>query len=203
MAVRAVFLWHLHQPEYRDPQTGRPILPWVRQHSSRAYTDMAAALERHPQVKAVANWAPSLLLQVEAYVEGTQDATEQLARKPTDSLSPEERADVLREGFSIDWNVWVRPVPRYSELLDKRGTDLRQIDLLERQAAFSAQELRDLQVHFVLGWMGFTARREERRIAELMAKERGYTEEEKIAVLDVQRRIASRILPRWRALVDL
>ena len=202
MAVRAVFLWHLHQPEYRDPQTGRPILPWVRQHSSRAYTDMAAALERHPQVKAVANWAPSLLLQVEAYVEGTQDATEQLARKPTDSLSPEERADVLREGFSIDWNVWVRPVPRYSELLDKRGTDLRQIDLLERQAAFSAQELRDLQVHFVLGWMGFTARREERRIAELIAKERGYTEEEKIAVLDVQRRIASRILPRWRALAE-
>jgi alpha-amylase/alpha-mannosidase (GH57 family) len=202
MAVRAVFLWHLHQPEYRDPQTGRPILPWVRQHSSRAYTDMAAVLERYPQVKVVANWAPSLLLQLEAYVAGTQDATEEQARKPTDSLSAEERADVLREGFSVDWNVWVRPVPRYSELLDKRGTDLWQIDLFERQAAFSAQDLRDLQVHFVLAWMGFTARREEPRIAELIAKERGYTEEEKIAVLDAQRRIASRIVPRWRALAE-
>jgi len=117
MSVRAVFLWHLHQPDYRDPQTGQPMLPWVRQHASRAYTDMAAALERHPDVKAVANWAPSLLAQLEAYLAGTQDLDEELARKPTDSLTPQERAHVLREGFSADWNVWVRPVARYSELL--------------------------------------------------------------------------------------
>src|SRR5882762_11700330 len=163
---------------------------------------MAAALERHPQIKVVANWAPSLLAQLEAYVGGTQDVDEQLARKPAEALTPEERAHVLREGFSVDWNVWVRPVSRYSELLDKRGTDPRQIDLLERQAAFTAQELRDLQVHFVLSWMGFAARREEPRIAELVAKERGYSEEEKIAAVDAQRRIASRIVPRWRALAD-
>src|SRR6267378_3849820 len=202
MAVRAVFLWHLHQPDYRDPQTGRPILPWVRQHASRAYTDMAAALERYPEVKAVANWAPSLLSQLEAYVAGTQDADEELARKPAEALTPEERAHVLREGFSVDWNVWVRPVSRYSELLDKRGTDLRQIDLLERQAAFDPQELRDLQVHFVLAWMGFAARREEPLVAELIAKERGYSEGEKVAAVDAQRRIAARIVPRWRALAE-
>jgi alpha-amylase/alpha-mannosidase (GH57 family) len=202
MAVRAVFLWHLHQPEYRDPQTGQPILPWVRQHSSRAYTDMAAALERHPHVRAVANWAPSLLLQLAAYVGGTQDLDEQLARKPAEELTPEERAHVLREGFSADWNVWVRPVARYSELLDKRGTDLRQIDLLAKQREFTPQELRDLQMHFVLAWMGFAARREEPRIAELVGKERGYTEEEKIFAVDAQRRIAGRIVPRWRALAQ-
>ena len=178
MAVRAVFLWHLHQPEYRDPQTGQPILPWVRQHASRAYNDMAAALERYPEVKAVANWAPSLLVQLEAYVAGTQDVDEQLARKPAEALLPQERAHVLRECFSVDWNVWVRPVPRYSELLDKRGTDPRRIDFLERQAAFSAQELRDLQVHFVLAWMGFAARREEPGVAELIGKQRGFSEEE-------------------------
>ena len=195
MSVRAVFLWHLHQPEYRDPQTGQPMLPWVRQHASRAYTDMAAALERHPTVKVVANWAPSLLDQLEAYVAGTQDLDEQLARKPAEALTPEERAHVLREGFSVDWNVWVRPVARYSELLDKRGTDLREIDLLERQAAFTPQEMRDLQVNFVLAWMGFAARREEPLVAGLIAKERGYTEEEKVAAVDAQRRIASRIVP--------
>ena len=42
MTARAVFLWHLHQPEYRDPQTGQPLLPWVRLHATRAYNDMAA-----------------------------------------------------------------------------------------------------------------------------------------------------------------
>src|SRR5205823_3274954 len=189
MAVRAVFLWHLHQPEYRDPQTGQPILPWVRQHASRAYNDMAAALERYPHVRAVVNWAPSLLMQLEAYLGGTQDLDEQLARKPSEELTPQERAQVLRTDFSADWGVWVRPVPRYSELLDKRGTDLRQVDLLARQAEFSAQDLRDLQVHFILAWMGFAARKDEPRVAELIAKERGFTEEEKIAALDAQRRI--------------
>src|SRR2546425_7710109 len=114
MSVRAVFLWHLHQPEYRDPQTGQPMLPWVRQHASRAYTDMAAALERHPDVKAVANWAPSLLAQLEAYVAGTQDVDEQFARKPADSLIPQERAHVLREGLSVHWNGRVRAGARHS-----------------------------------------------------------------------------------------
>src|SRR5438445_11217629 len=161
---------------------------------------MAEALERHPHVRAVANWAPSLLLQLAAYVSGTQDLDEKLARKPAEELTPDERAHVLREDFSADWNVWVRPVERYSELLDKRGTDLRQIDLLARQKEFSVQDLRDLQVHFILAWMGFAARHEEPRVAELVAKERGYTEEEKIFLLDAQRRIAARIVPRWRAL---
>jgi len=50
--------------------------------------------------------------------------------------------------------------------------------------------------------MGFAARREEPRIGELVAKERGYTEEEKVAAVDAQRRIASRIVPRWRALLE-
>src|SRR2546430_17531913 len=102
MSVRAVFLWHLHQPEYRDPQTGQPMLPWVRQHASRAYTDMAAALERHPTVKVVANWAPSLLDQLTAYGAGTQDPDEQLAGEPDATATREERWHVRRDSVSVD-----------------------------------------------------------------------------------------------------
>src|SRR5207248_1149537 len=58
----------------------------------------------------------------------------------------------------------------------------------------------DLQVHFLLGWMGFAARREEPLVAELVRKERSFTESEKLAVLDLQRKIAARIVPRWTAL---
>ncbi|HMC33388.1 MAG TPA: glycoside hydrolase family 57 protein, partial [Myxococcales bacterium] len=109
---------------------------------------------------------------------------------------------LLRGSFYADWDVWVRPVGRYSELLSKRGTDLRQIDLAAKQADFTAQDLRDLQVHFMLAWMGFAARREEPMVAELVKKERGFSEQEKLALLDAQRRIASRIVPRWRALAQ-
>ena len=203
MTVRAVFLWHLHQPEYRDPQTGQPVLPWVRLHATRAYTDMAAALEKWPGAKVVANWAPSLLLQLDAYVSGRSvDRDEEFARRPAESLAPGERAHVLKESFSIDWDLWVRPVARYSELLSRRGTDLRQIDLLGLQESFSAQDLTDLQVHFMLGWMGFAARREEPLVAQLLAKGRGFSHDEKLALLEAQKRIAQRIIPRWRALSE-
>ncbi len=203
MNARAVFLWHLHQPEYRDPQSGQPLLPWVRLHATRAYTDMAAALERHPGVRAVVNWAPSLLLQLEAYVAGAAvDLDEQLARKPVAELNAQERAHLLRQSFSVDWDLWVKPVPRYFELLQKRGPELKRVDLAEQQAQFSEQELRDLEVHFLLGWMGFAARREEPLVAELLARERGYSESDKHELFAAQKRIAARILPRWRALSD-
>jgi len=74
-------------------------------------------------------------------------------------LSPDERAQVLSQSFSVDWDLWVKPVARYRELLDKRGLELKQLDLRKIQADFSSEELTDLQVHFALAWMGFTARR--------------------------------------------
>ncbi|HET7788054.1 MAG TPA: glycoside hydrolase family 57 protein [Myxococcales bacterium] len=201
--ARVVFLWHLHQPEYRDPVTGRPVLPWVRLHSTRAYTDMAAALEPHDDARVVANWAPSLLLQLEAYASGRAvDRDEEIARKPVDTLTPAERAHVVKESFAVDWGVWVKPVPRYAELLAKRGTDLRRIDLLRAQEAFSAQDLLDLEVHFMLAWMGFAARREEPLVAELIGKERGYAEADKLQLLELSRRMAGRVVPRWKALAE-
>jgi len=201
--ARVVFLWHLHQPEYRDPLSGQPVLPWVRLHSTRAYNDMAAALERHEKARVVVNWAPSLLLQLEAYASGAAvDRDEEIARKPADALTPLERAHVLRQGFSADWDVWVKPVPRYAELLAKRGSDLSRVDLARAQETFSAQDLLDLQVHFMLAWMGFAARREQPLVVELLGKERGFTDAEKTQLLDTSRDIARRIVPRWKALLQ-
>jgi alpha-amylase/alpha-mannosidase (GH57 family) len=201
VTARAVLLWHLHQPDYRDAQTGQPLLPWVRLHACRAYSDMAAALEKFEAVRAVVNFAPSLLLQLEAWLAGNAvDLHEALAKRPAESLAPEERALLLRDSFSVDWDVWVRPVPRYAELLELRGTDPRHIDLLDRQARFTPQDLRDLQVNFLLAWMGFAARREEPFVRELAGKDRGFSEEEKVELIAAQRRIGARILPRWKAL---
>jgi alpha-amylase/alpha-mannosidase (GH57 family) len=199
--ARVVFLWHLHQPEYRDPVSGQPVLPWVRLHSTRAYNDMAAALEPHERVRVVANWAPSLLLQLEAYATGQSvDKDEELGRKSIDSLSQAERAHVVKESFSVDWELWVKPVPRYAELLQKRGADLRKVDLARVQEGFSPQELLDLQVHFMLAWMGFAARREHALVDGLIRKERGFTHADKIALLDLSRQIAAGLIPRWRKL---
>ncbi|HZR09139.1 MAG TPA: glycoside hydrolase family 57 protein, partial [Myxococcales bacterium] len=201
--ARAVFLWHMHQPEYRDPVSGQPVLPWVRLHATRSYNDMALALESHEKARVVVNWAPSLLLQLEAYAAGAAvDRDEELARKPAETLTPPERAQVLKQSFSVDWEVWVKPVERYAELLAKRGADLRGADLLRIQERFSPRDLLDLQVHFILAWMGFAARREHPQVAALVAKERGFSEGEKAELLRISRQIAAGIVPRWRALAE-
>ena len=62
--LQLVFLWHMHQPDYRDHRDGEFVLPWVYLHALKDYTDMAAHLERHPQIRAVINFVPVLLDQM-------------------------------------------------------------------------------------------------------------------------------------------
>ena len=40
------FVWHMHQPLYRDALTGRCSLPWVRLHAIKDYLHMADLLAR-------------------------------------------------------------------------------------------------------------------------------------------------------------
>ena len=47
--VDVAILWHMHQPDYRDPGTGRLALPWVRLHAVKGYYDMANAILRSPE----------------------------------------------------------------------------------------------------------------------------------------------------------
>ena len=43
------FVWHQHQPNYKNPQTNKYLLPWVRLHCTKDYYDIAS-----PQFKIVA-----------------------------------------------------------------------------------------------------------------------------------------------------
>ena len=60
-----VLLWHMHQPPYRDALSGRYVLPWTYLHAIKDYTDMAAHLEEVPGAKAVVNFTPVLIGQIE------------------------------------------------------------------------------------------------------------------------------------------
>ena len=60
-----VLLWHMHQPPYRDALSGRYVLPWTYLHAIKDYTDMAAHLEEVPGAKAVVNFTPVLIAQIE------------------------------------------------------------------------------------------------------------------------------------------
>ncbi len=201
--VRVAFLWHMHQPLYRLPGSGEYLMPWVRLHATRAYNDMAAALERHGAVRCTVNFTPVLLEQLEDYAGGgARDRLLELSARPAADLTLEERRLVLASFFMVDWETEVKTVPRYLELLHKRGRDIRRVDLDRQAAGFTAADLTDLQALFNLAWMGFAAREEVDGVGELVAKGRGFTPADVAHVLDAQRRVLSGILPRWRRLAE-
>ena len=60
--LKLVICWHMHQPEYRDLQSGEFKLPWTYLHVMKDYVDMVAHLEAAPEAKVVVNFAPILLV---------------------------------------------------------------------------------------------------------------------------------------------
>ncbi|HET7754496.1 MAG TPA: glycoside hydrolase family 57 protein [Anaeromyxobacteraceae bacterium] len=201
--TRVAFLWHMHQPLYRDPESGEFLLPWVRLHATRAYYDMARMLERHPGVRCTVNFTPVLLEQLEAVERGTaSDRFLSLTATPAADLRPNDRQALLRSFFMIDWETCVRPLPRYWELLHKRGRDLRYVDLARVAASYTARDLTDLQVLFNLAWMGFSAIEDDPGLAALREKGRDYDRADVELMLAAQRNIVSQIVPRWRALAE-
>ena len=201
--ARLAFLWHMHQPLYREPESGEYLMPWVRLHATRAYYDMAWMLERHPGVRCTVNFTPVLLEQLEDYARGTaRDRFLDLSARPAPDLGPEERQQILKSFFMVDWETVIRPLPRYWELLHQRGRDIRQVDLAETAERFDEAALTDLQVLFNLGWMGFGALADDEGLRALREKGRGFDRADLDYLLAAQRRILGEIAPRWRRLAE-
>ncbi len=202
MAVELAILWHMHQPVYLDPATGTPVLPWVRLHAARSYYDMAKVLARHGGARVHVNFVPALLDQLDAATTGTRDRFLDMTERPAADLSAAEREWILANFFSVDPETQIRPLPRYRELLVRRGEDGRRADVSRAARTFSAGELRDLQVLFNLAWTGFSLREEDPALRALLAKGRGFTEADKEAVLASHSRAVAAIVPLWRALSE-
>ena len=49
--IHVAFVWHMHQPYYKDDPTGTYLLPWVRHRSSKDYLKMALLLEAYPRLR--------------------------------------------------------------------------------------------------------------------------------------------------------
>jgi alpha-amylase/alpha-mannosidase (GH57 family) len=76
MSVLVSFLWHMHQPFYKDLVRQCYVMPWAYLHGTKDYLGMAALAEEFPDVHQTFNLVPSLLLQLEEYAKGNaQDAS--------------------------------------------------------------------------------------------------------------------------------
>lgn len=198
--LSVIFLWHMHQPYYRDMVQGNCILPWVRLHAIKGYRDVLRATELSAGAKVVINLTPCLVRQIQEMVEGhVRDDFFLISEKPTDELSLSERAFILRYFFMADWETMVRPYGEYLKLLAKRGTR-SSLDFETVAKKFSDQEIRDLVVWFNLTWFGWAALEDIPELLELKGKGRNFTEEDKALVLSSQLRLLSEVLPAYQRL---
>ncbi|MBI3074479.1 MAG: hypothetical protein HYY84_20395 [Deltaproteobacteria bacterium] len=200
MASRVSFLWHMHQPDYRVAETGIARMPWVRLHAARSYTDMASVFGWF-DVRHTVNFSGVLLSQLEELECGAaHDAWFDLLRKRPEDYDVGERAWAVRNLFAVNRGRAVKPVPRYAQLFEKRGENPHEELFPQIARGFRATELRDLQVLFLLAWCGFAAEQRFPVVRALKKKGRGYSEEDRAALLEVHDACARGVLEAYRAL---
>ena len=196
-------LWHLHQPSYVDAATGEVLMSWVRLHTVRGYADMAEMARRHPQVKLNFNLTPVLVQQIEQLAEGkVRDRWGELAKKPANKLTEADRQELLENFFKVNWVTSVDPFPRYRQLLDLRGRRAGAAQSPQNAKRFKEGDLRDLQVWFNLGWCGFAVRKKYPELEALIVKDRDFTEEDKLRVLQIHQEMLQGILQEYRGLAE-
>ena len=200
------FLWHMHQPDYRHPDSGEFLLPWAFLHAIKDYTDMAAHLERHPGIRCTVNFVPVLLDQVEDYVD--QFATGQwrdpllvIASQPEPlHLSEQQRDWLLDFGFRCHAPTMLEPFAPYRRLRDLldfvRSHDGNNLNYL------AGQYYADLVTWYLLAWSGESLRRSGGVVAQLMAKGGNFTFADRQALLGELGEVVKGLIPRYRALAE-
>ncbi|HMV20630.1 MAG: glycoside hydrolase [Betaproteobacteria bacterium] len=204
--AEVAFLWHMHQPDYRHPESGEFVLPWVLLHAIKDYADMAGHLERHPAIRCTVNFVPVLLDQIEDYADQFASRTWRdpllavAACREPDRLSREDRDWLLDMAFRCHAPTMLEPFAPYRRLRDLhvfvQGHDGPGIDYL------SGQYFADLATWTLLAWSGETLRRDGTAIPELMAKGAGFTLADRDCLLTTLGGVVANLIPRYRALAE-
>jgi alpha-amylase/alpha-mannosidase (GH57 family) len=193
------FLWHMHQPFYKDPETSLYRLPWVRLHGSKDYLSMVDMLTEFPHIKQNFNLTPSLLEQILDYTENNaRDIPLDLTIKNASELDPEEKILILENFFLANWDTMIKPLPRFHELLTKRGFHLTKNDYIRVSKYFSAEDFRDIQVLYNLCWIDPYVREKDPFLKMLIEKGSANTEDEKQELISKQLSILQEIIPGYR-----
>ena len=206
-----VFLWHMHQPDYRAPDTGEYVLPWVYLHATKDYTDMVAHLERHPGVRAVVNFVPILLDQLEDYAAQIaggplRDPLLRLLVNPApEALTLAEKRAAIAACFRANHARVIAPFPPYLKLHALQEIVLGSGEGESSDVALdylAGSYFSDLVTWYHLGWIGETQRQADPFIAALMDQGAGYALADRQKLLATIGKLIAELVPRYRALAD-
>ena len=204
--LKLVLCWHMHQPEYRDLQSGEFKLPWTYLHVIKDYVDMVAHLEAAPEAKVVVNFAPILLEQIEEYAR-------QINRYLHDRTP---FTDPLLAALVDDEKLIATPLKTVKDCL--KANQERQIDryshfkhlaetatlLIRKEIVHyvNAQFIADLLMWYHLAWLGETVKLTDTRVQRLLVQGSDYTLEDRLEMLDIISDQLSHVLARYKKLAQ-
>ncbi|MDD5411708.1 MAG: glycoside hydrolase [Methylobacter sp.] len=205
--LKLVLCWHMHQPEYRDLQTGEYKLPWTYLHVIKDYVDMVAHLEAVPKAKAVVNFAPILLEQIEEYARQVAcylhdgiSITDPLLAALADPSIPsdtEERMKLVKDCMRANRERQINRYPAFKKLvemaewLDQHYDSLRYVN---------SQFISDMLVWYHLVWMGETVKLTDSRVKRLIEKGSGYTLHERVEIIEIIGEQLANVICRYKVL---
>jgi alpha-amylase/alpha-mannosidase (GH57 family) len=193
--VHLVLLWHMHQPQYRDPETGRYLLSWTRLHALKDYWGMVAMMKEFPNFHATFNVVPSLGMQLEEYASGKfQDPWFDLAFKSAEDLSRGDKAEILARAFQVNHERLLSRWPRFVELYEWS----RPAGGAQALVSFTSRDWRDLQLLSQLAWMEESWFEKDPVVSRLSAKGKEFSETDKAALKAKQLELLGLVLPAYR-----
>jgi alpha-amylase/alpha-mannosidase (GH57 family) len=207
--MSVVLCWHMHQPEYRDMQSGTVHLPWTYLHTIKDYVDMAAQLEALPAARAVVNFAPILLEQIEDYCEqvcgylqehaAIRDPVLAALADPALPGNQQARLRLMQDCLRANRERMIQRFPAYDRLATMADWYEAHPDSL---IYASNQFLADLLVWYHLSWMAESARRSDKRIQALQDKEINFSIHDRRELLEIILELMQGVIPRYRELAE-
>ena len=182
--LNVVLCWHMHQPQYKSG--GVYTRPWTWLHAIKDYSDMAAHLESVDGARAVVNFSPHLMVQIDDYADLIQqNLSEGLpigdllldalgGQMPTEAAEKEELVRACLRSHEVNIRQRFKP---YHELCDKAEKALQDQHLL------LTSELQDLLAWYCLGWMGEFAREQSPLVQRLQQQGSGFSDEDRRELL--------------------
>src|SRR5499433_4206180 len=193
--INLVVLWHMHQPQYRDPETGQYVLPWTRLHATKDYYGMVKLMEEVPRFHLTFNMVPTLCMQLEEYASGKfKEPWFELAFKHADELTREDKAEILARAFQMNHERLLTRWPRFLELYEWS----RPAGGAQAQVTFTPRDWRDLQLLSQLAWMDEEWIAKDPVINALAGKGKDFSERDKAALKKKQLDYLKIVLPIYR-----
>jgi alpha-amylase/alpha-mannosidase (GH57 family) len=170
------------------------------------YTDMAFHLEQHPQAKAVVNFVPILIEQLQDYEQQFKSGDirdvllRMLSYERLDELGDEARQHIMDSCFKSEHTKMLQPYRAYQHLFDLQK--MVEGHGRENVTYLSGQYLADLLVWYHLVWMGESIRRSSETVARLMTKGRQFSYADRKELFDLIGTIIADIVPRYRLMAE-